>query len=227
MSTTRFEGFPKEGQAFFAELAFRQDRDWFKAHKADYERLWETPMQAFMEALKAKLAGPFPDTKKATPRYFRIYRDVRFSKDKTPYKTSISAALSLFGGGALHEMSGLYCEFGKEPFIAMGRWMMEPPVLLKYRKAVASDATGKPLGALVQKALKQGYELGSHEVLQRVPKGFDPEHPRAELLKRKGLALSFPALTPKELASPKLVDVVAKQAAALAPVMKVLEAALR
>ncbi len=226
MSTTRFEGFPKDGLAFFAELAFRQDREWFKAHKADYERLWEAPMRAFIDELQAKLAKSYPALKTAKPKHFRIYRDVRFSKDKAPYKTSISALLPLSGDGEMHMDSGLYCEFGKESFVAMGRWMMEPDLLARYRKAVDAEKTGAPFAALVAKAKKAGFTLGAHEALKRVPKPFDSQHPRAELLKQKGFAMTFPKLSSKDLGSPKLVAVVAKQAAALAPLMKSLEAAV-
>ena len=226
MSTTRFEGFPKDGLAFFAELAFRQDREWFKAHKADYERLWEAPMKAFIDELQAKLAKAYPALKTAKPKHFRIYRDVRFSKDKAPYKTSISAALPLSGEGEMHRDSSIYCDFGKEPFVGVGRWMMEPDALSRFRKAVDAEKTGAPFAALVAKAERSGFTLASHEVLKRVPKPFDPQHPRAELLKRKGFAVMLPSLSSKDLASPKLVDVVAKQAAAIAPLMKSLEAAV-
>lgn len=224
-TTPAFTGFPKGGDAFFLELYQRQDRDWFKANKAEYERLWEAPMHALFAELKARLAKAYPAVAKAEPKHFRIYRDVRFSKDKSPFKTNISAVIPLFphGGEGIHGMAGFYAEFGKETFVAAGRWAMEPPMLARYRKAVDDEKTGKPLMALVEKAKKAGYQVSTMEALKRVPKPFDPEHPRAELLKPKGLALEFPGIPLALRYSPKLVDTLVAQAEAVAPLLHQLE----
>src|SRR5215210_4710551 len=93
-----FLGFPREGARFFAQLAVKQDREWFKEHKAQYAELWETPMKALMEELAPKLAKRYPGVKLLPPKHFRIYRDVRFSKDKSPFKTTINAMIGFPGG---------------------------------------------------------------------------------------------------------------------------------
>ncbi len=217
-----FSGFPKGGARFFAQLAATQDRDWFKANKAEYQRLWEAPMKALFDALAEKLARSFP--RAGPPKHFRIYRDVRFSKDKSPFKTSIAAVLPLFGGGPTSD-TGLYLDLGAKPFAAAGRWMLDGDELARYRKAV--DTRGAPFAKDVAKARRLGYELMAHETLKRVPAPWDAAHRRAELLKLKGFALTFPPLTPSLLASPKLVDRVVADTKRIAPLLQWVEAAAR
>ena len=93
-----FNGFSKEGDRFFLELAMRQDRDWFKAHKEQYESLWVAPMQALLADLRPGLQRGFKGFKLAPDKIFRLQRDVRFSKDKSPYKTFASAVVKLDDG---------------------------------------------------------------------------------------------------------------------------------
>ena len=95
-SPGRFSGFPKEGLAWFRGLAMAQSRDWFQAHKADYQRLWVEPMQALFAELAAPLAR-LHGRKLGAAKFFRLNRDVRFSKDKSPYKTNISAMFPFEG----------------------------------------------------------------------------------------------------------------------------------
>lgn len=216
-----FSGFPNGGGAFFAQLASTQDRDWFKAHKAEYLRLWEAPMKALFEALHATLRGRFP--KVGAPKHLRIYRDVRFSKDKAPFKTEIAASLPLFGGDALMGC-GLYASFGRENLVAAGRWMMDGAELARYRKALAG-AGGAAFAKGVAKAKQAGYEVMVHQALKRVPPPYPAEHARAELLKLKGFALGFPKLPGSALADAALVDRIVKQTKAVAPLLKWVEAA--
>jgi len=216
-----FSGFPEGGPAFFAQLASRQDRDWFKAHKAEYERLWEVPMKALFEALHARLKASFP--KVGSPKHLRIYRDVRFSKDKAPFKTEIAASLPLFGGDALMGC-GLYASFGRENVVGAGRWMMDGDELARYRKALAG-AGGAAFAKGVAKAKQAGYEVMVHEALKRVPPPYPAEHARAELLKLKGFAVGFPKLPASALGDGKLVERIVKQTKAIAPLLKWLEAA--
>ena len=215
-----FAGFPKGGTVFFAQLASRQDRDWFKAHKDEYVRLWEAPMKALFEALRPKLKAAFP--KVGEPKHFRIYRDVRFGKDKSPFKTSISAVIPLYGGDAVGG-SGFYAELGAAPFVAAGRWMLEGAELNRYRQAVAADKSGKAFGKAVEKAKKAGFEVMVHEALKRVPPPFPADHPRGELLKLKGFALKFPAVKASQLSSGKLVDWMVKETKAIAPLLEWVE----
>ena len=221
-----FTGFPKGGVEFFQTLSVRQDRAWFHAHKTDYQTLWEAPMQAFLTAVQAKVAPMFPEAKKTKPKVFRIYRDVRFSKDKSPFKTSLSGIVPLYPGGMM-ERVGFYFEFGPTPFVAAGRWMMEPPVLKRFRKLVADDKTGAPFAKAVAQAEKQGFVVSSQQQLTRVPKPWAKDHPREALLRHKGFAFSFPPPTVEQLESPKLVGQVVKQLKLVAPVMKWVESAAK
>jgi uncharacterized protein (TIGR02453 family) len=189
---TRFEGFPPGGVDFFRALALKQDRDWFKAHKADYERLWVEPMQALLDELSAPLKASFPQVGRSPAKIFRIYRDTRFSKDKAPFKTSISAVVPLFPGGMM-ERSAFYFELGPTPFFASGRWMMEPLPLKRFRKAVADDKKGVPFAKLVQRATSAGFTVSSQQQLVRVPKPWDKEHPRADLLRHRAVRSRSPS----------------------------------
>lgn len=222
----KFTGFPKGGVDFLRVLSVKQDREWFKQHKADYERLWEEPMGDFLAAVQAALASTFPQSRKTKPKIFRIYRDTRFSKDKSPYKTFISGVIPLYPGGMIDRV-GLYFEFGPSPFVACGRWMMEPPVLKRFRKAVADERTGAPFAKAVAQAEKKGFVPSSQEQLARVPKPWPKDHPRGELLRHKGFAFSFPAPTFALIESPKLVPWAVQQVKVIAPVMKWVESAAK
>src|SRR5688572_4317860 len=110
-----FTGFPRGGERFFAELAAEMSREWFAAHKDDYERLWLRPMEALLEDVHARLAPAYKGVGLAAPKVFRIYRDVRFSKDKVPYKTHIAGVIMAGKGGAdsvMDQPAALYVSFG-------------------------------------------------------------------------------------------------------------------
>jgi uncharacterized protein (TIGR02453 family) len=220
-----FTGFPIEGQGFFEQLALCQDREWFRAHKGDYEALWQEPFTALLGELQARLTPVFPHLKGATPKVFRIYRDVRFSKDKSPFKPSISGMLPLFGGGGPMEMTALYLDLGRKPFVAAGRWMMESALIKRYRATVADEKTGAPFAKAVNQALARGFTLASHDALKRPPPGIDAAHPRVELLKLKGFALTFPQLTPTQLVKGgPLLKRLTEQATQVAPLLRWVDA---
>jgi len=221
-----FTGFPNGGVDFFRTLSVRQDRAWFQAHKTDYQQLWEAPMNAFLAAVQAKVTSTFPEAKKTRSKVFRIYRDVRFSKDKAPFKTSISGVVPLYLGGMM-ERVGYYFELGPTPFIAAGRWMMDPPTLKRFRKAVADERIGPAFAAAVAKAVDKHFVVSSQQQLARVPKPWLKEHPRAELLRHKGFTLTLPNPSPAIMESPKLVDWAVAQLKTIAPMMKWVELAAR
>jgi uncharacterized protein (TIGR02453 family) len=228
-TTTKFEGFPQGGFAFFHQLAICQDREWFKTHKADYEALWQQPMTALFDELHAGLKPLFPELAKTSPKVFRIYRDVRFSKNKAPFKTSIAGVLPLFGGAPRAEgATGFYCDFSDEPFVAAGRWQMETPLLTRFRKFIDEEKTGAPFAKAVKKLEAVGFGLSSMEALKRPPAGFQADHPRIELLKRKGFALTFPKLDPALLADGRgLVKLLKAQVKQASPLLHWLEAMAR
>ena len=97
---TRFAGFADRDARFFKSLAKHQDRDWFAAHRGEYDEGWLAPMKALLAAIREKLAPRYTREEIAAPKVFRIHRDVRFSKDKSPYKTHIGGYLGVEGGAA-------------------------------------------------------------------------------------------------------------------------------
>ena len=219
----RFEGFADAGCTFFKQLAKNQDRDWFAKHKAEFQEGWERPMLSLLREAKTKLDGAYPDCDIAEPKVFRIHRDVRFSADKSPYKTHIGGALYVKIGqkGMTEVPAPLYVQLGTESFSGAGHYMMDAAQLAKFRASVVDEEKGGELAKIVAKLEKAGFVMGSHDELKKVPRGFDAEHPRASLLKKKGLVVTFPKLSsPKVIAERKFLDEVVTHAKAVAPLVR-------
>ena len=213
-ASPRFEGFADRDARFFKALAKHQDRDWFAAHRDEYDEGWLAPMKALLAAVRAKLAPKYGREEIAEPKVFRIHRDVRFSKDKSPYKTHIGGYLGVEGGNAGPSgAAALYVHVGAdEVFVGAGQYMMDGDQLKRFRAAVDDPKRGAELAKLLAALTRSGFSVESYEETQRVPRGFDPDHPRADLLRRKGLFVGFPDLDRTLLTSPKLVDWIATQA---------------
>jgi uncharacterized protein (TIGR02453 family) len=164
-----FKGWKAEAIEFFEGLEADNSKAYWQDHKADYEKLVKGPMEDLLAELKREFGEG---------RVFRPYRDVRFSKDKSPYKTNIAATLS----------KGGYVSLSSEGLGAgSGYYGLMPDQLARYREAVADDRTGKPLARMVEKAMNGGIEVSAHDVLKTAPKGYPKDHPRIELLRQKGL----------------------------------------
>ena len=204
----RFEGFADRDARFFRALARNQRREWFEAHRREYEQGWLAPMKALLAEVRDRIDGLFPHHPLAAPKVFRIHRDVRFSKDKSPYKTHIGGYVAIDGQGqGPSAPAALYLHLGaREVFVAAGQYMMEPEQLTRFRAAVVDEQQGGALAAILQRLTRAGFGVGSHDVLQRVPRGLDPGHPRADLLKRKGLIVTFPEPSHDLLVARALVD---------------------
>jgi uncharacterized protein (TIGR02453 family) len=205
----RFAGFPEEGVQFLLELQAEQNRAWFKAHQSDFVRLCRRPLELFVFELRERLLHVYPGLGEVEPHFFRIQRDTRFSRDKDPYKTNVSAYLPIRsgdGGGDPHAVPGLYVSFGlEEDEVAIGSWHLPPELLGRYRAALDDPTLGPEIQAIVDGLLAEGFALTSMESLKRVPPPYPRDHPRAELLKRKGLAVYI--VPPEELAAtPGLLD---------------------
>jgi uncharacterized protein (TIGR02453 family) len=208
VQSEQFTGFADRDGAFFRSLTRHQRRDWFEAHRAEYEQGWLGPMKALLAEVRERLAPLFRHEDLAPPKVFRIHRDVRFANDKSPYKTHIGGYVAIDGtGGGPSAAAAVYVHVGAtELFVASGQYMMDAEQLARFRAAVVDTKRGAQLEAMLRKLTRAGFEIGSHATLQRVPRGFDPEHRRAELLKRKGLIVSFPAPPRRMLTSPRFVD---------------------
>jgi uncharacterized protein (TIGR02453 family) len=223
---TRFDGFADRDGRFFRALARNQRREWFAAHREEYDRGWLTPMQALLGETRERIEPLFRHEPLAAAKVFRIHRDVRFSKDKSPYKTHIGGFIAVDGTGqGPSAAAALYFHIGAgEVFVAAGQYMMDGAQLARFRQAIVDERQGGALDKILRSLTRAGFGIGSHDVLQRVPRGFDPDHPRAELLKRKGLIATFPALPRPLLVSRKLVDWLTTHAKRAVPLVEWLAA---
>ena len=175
-------GLGPEAAAFLAALAANNSRDWFHAEKAAYERDLKGPAEAFSAVLADRLAAAHGMAH--TPRIFRIARDVRFSKDKTPYNAHLHISFVPQADGAPPAWL-----FGLEPkslVLGTGIFAFEGAALDKWREAVAGP-DGEELAGIVAELEGQGVRFSEPE-LKRVPAPYDKDHPRGDLLRRKGLA---------------------------------------
>jgi uncharacterized protein (TIGR02453 family) len=163
-----FRGWKVEALEFFEGLEVENTKAYWQRNKAVYD----TVVRAPMEELLAELA---PDWGEG--RIFRPYRDVRFSADKSPYKTHMGA---MVGDG--------YVQLNAEGLGAgAGMWEMAPDQLERYREAVDREATGARLEGIVATLRKAGIDATGHGALKTAPKGYPKDHPRIELLRYKGL----------------------------------------
>jgi len=220
MSGAGFSGFSKDTVRFFIELRRNNNRDWFEAHRAVYETAVMGPAKAFVTDMGARLRSIGPRilaVPKVNKSIFRLNRDARFSLDPSPYKTN----LGLYfweGGQSRMEASGFY--FHLEPpnlLLGVGIYIVPSQLLARYRRAVADPKKGKELGRIVALISKlKGITLGG-EHYKRVPAGFDPCHPNAELLKHTGLYASYETRIPPELFSSRLLAYCCQRYKAAAP----------
>jgi uncharacterized protein (TIGR02453 family) len=221
-SVERFSGFPDEAIQFFLELQAEQSRTWFKAHQDEYQRLCRGPLELLVLELQDRLVDVYPHINTVEPHIFRIQRDTRFAKDKSPYKTNVAADLPIRPrreGEDQHTTPGMYLSFGLDgEYVAIGAWHMGPEVLVLYRSLLDDPKLGRQLKSFVDKLVVDGWQLASMETLKRVPPPYAQDHPCAELLKRKGLALSA---QPSEgiSATPAFADWAEAKLRAAAPVV--------
>jgi uncharacterized protein (TIGR02453 family) len=229
IATTPFTGFRPEAIQFLVDLAENNNREWFQPRKGEYERLLKEPLEAFIAALderfKAK-AIPLRGDPAKSP--FRIYRDVRFSKDKSPYKTNLGASFPWIEDG---DWANSHSDEGGNPggyfhmqpgevFVGGGMWHPPTSKLTSFRQKVADDP------AAVRKVLddpgfKDRFGGISGDKLKRVPPGYPADHPEAELLKHKDVTFGE-RLADADVMSPTLPDIVAESLGAAVPVMRFL-----
>ncbi len=214
-----FEGFPKQGFKFFRDIKANNNREWFQEHKQEYIDYLQDPAVALVIALGERLKPDFPGIKFDTRTngagsVMRIYRDVRFSKDKSPYKDHLG--INWWDGPQKKSSPGFhfFMDANGAAFYT-GFHEFSKEYLAAYRDAVAKERTGERLEKAVDRLVnKQGFEVGG-EQLKRVPPGFDQDHPRGELLRYKGMWIRSLKLKREILESHKLVDECAKYAKAM------------
>ena len=181
--------FPEDAVKFLARLKRNNNRKWFESHKEEFIAFVLEPAQEFVlvlgEMLRAVAPGiiAIPKTDKSI---FRLHRDVRFSKNKSPYKTNLGI-IWWEGDRKKMECSGFY--FHVEPeyfFLGTGQYMFTDELLKKYRQVVYDPDSAKELDTIVKKLKKKGFELGG-KTYKRVPKGFDAEYPFSDYLLYNGI----------------------------------------
>ena len=227
---TTFAGFTPDAVRFLLELRANNDRAWFQPRKAEYERLLKEPLEALCMVLGERFAARRIPLRADARSPFRIYRDVRFSKDKSPYKTHVSASFAwagkggtLGGTGKAEEVHGVGGYFHFEPdeeYVGGGMWHPERPRLEAWRSLVANDSR-RVHKAIDAPSFKGAFGQVGGDGLQRVPPGFPSDHPEAELLKLKDVTFGR-RLTADEALSPRLPDILADAFAAAQPVMTLL-----
>jgi uncharacterized protein (TIGR02453 family) len=166
-----FSGWSDAAIDFYDGLEEDNSKSYWQAHRAVYDDAVKQPM----EALLADLADEF-----GAGKVFRPYRDVRFSPDKSPYKTAIAASV---GGSGYVQLSAAGLAVGS------GMWIMDPDQLQRYRGALDTDPPGAELVCLMDEARRGGLDITAHQSLKSAPRGYPKDHPRVELLRLKGLAL--------------------------------------
>lgn len=170
-----FTGLHPDGFAFFRDLHLDNSKAFWEANKARYDDYVKAPLTA----LAGELEGVFGE-----PHIYRPYRDLRFSKDKRPYKER--SALS-FGGRGPSALGGQYVQIAAEGlYLGVGSYMMRDEQLTNYRRAVADELHGSRLEEIVLSLEAAGYAIEG-ETLVRTPRPYEKDHPRSELLKRKGI----------------------------------------
>jgi len=169
-----FEGFPDEGLVFYEGLEADNSKTYWTTHRPQYEACVRGPLQALAD----ELAGEFGPAK-----LFRPYRDVRFSNDKTPYKTHQGAVVEPPGRGA----GAWYVQISADGLrVAGGCWRLEPDQVERYRRAVADDVQGRRLADEVARLAARGWEVCGDR-LARTPRGFAVDDDRADLLRHRSL----------------------------------------
>ena len=198
-----FEGFPEQALVFYEGLRADNTKAYWTDHKATYDDCVKAPMEALLAQLEPEF-GP--------AKFFRPYRDVRFAKDKTPYKDH--------AGAVAHDMdgsTGLYVQLSADGlYVAGGSWHLATDQVARLRSAVDDDATGVRLAKLLAKLEKDDWRVGGDRLV-RVPKPYDADHPRAELLRAKSLSASYPFEPDEWLHTPECADRVAEAWRALKP----------
>lgn len=222
-----FTGFRPAALTFLRALTRNNTREWFEANRERYESHIKRPMQILVEEIDARLGEIAPEMignpKKSI---FRIYRDVRFSKDKSPYKTNAAAwfyhrdAGHAVGTAAVHGGAGFYFQIApQECMVAGGIWMPPTAALKTLREAIADDPS-ELTSVLQQRTFKRTFgQLSDEAVLKRTPRGFPADHPAAELLRYKSFTVSKP-LSEAEILSSALPDIIALRYATMLPLIR-------
>lgn len=228
-----FRGFRPAGLAFLRGLRRNNQRDWFESRREQFETELRAPLAALAEEMDVRFAGIAPEIVGDPKRsLFRIHRDVRFSSDKSPYKTHVASWFYHVdggrgvGGSTPHGGAGFYLHVEPERSqIGGGIWM--PPRATLNRIRARIDEEHASLAAVLRELeLSRRFGgLAEEAMLTRMPRGFDADHPAGELLRHRSFTVGR-MLTERELLSPQLPELLAKEYARILPLVRWLNAAL-
>ena len=230
MSEASFSGFPGRTFDFLRDLGDYNNRDWFEANRDSYEKYYLAPALSFIENLGPRMVAELPGDVRYEPRIngslFRINGDVRFSKDKRPYKDHLDMWFWQ-GDRKGWDTPGYFMRLTAEAW-AMGAGMhhLGKAQLEAYRMAVVDARLGEELDVMAKGLGRIGYEVGSGEPRKSVPRGYDARHPRSAYLLFEGLAAMKQGPVPPEAASSGFVDFCLDQFKAASPVNEWLSKAL-
>jgi uncharacterized protein (TIGR02453 family) len=215
MATAEAPSFSPALFAFLRELAEHNEREWFNANKARYEQELKEPALAFVEDMAYRLPQVAPRLTADKRSLFRIYRDTRFAKDKSPYKTHVGIYFR-HEDSAEADTAGLYVHLEpRHVFLGAGIWHPGTPALKRIRDAlVARPDAWREAVAMVGPE----WTLAAGERLKRPPAGYDKDHPLIEDIKRKSFAVTSP-LTQREATSGRFLDLCEARAAKARPFM--------
>lgn len=220
-----FDGFPPEGLKFLRQLKKNNNREWFGSHKSDYENFVKLPMQAFVAALAGPMGKLAPEVDVHPKRsMFRIYRDTRFSKNKTPYKTHVASVFHLHGHW--QESAGFYVHV--EPggvYVGGGIYMPDSKQLKEIRTALV-ERPKEFLSIVEDPKFVKRFGAIEAEKLRRIPHGFPADHWMGEWLKYKQFIAGV-EWKDKECLSPGFVEKVLGVYSDLLPLIRFLNEALQ
>ena len=191
-----FTGFTRDAFSFWKGLERNNTREWFQAHRDQYEQSVRRPMQLMIEEL-APLYG--------RGRLSRINKDMRFAKEK-PYKNDLATGVA-----------GSYLSFSKEGlWVGTGMYKPGPAALRQLREAIGNDSSGRELTKVIAALQRKGFDVDTHARLEKAPRGFDEAHPRVALLRMKDIYVGK-LFGPEEVSSANLLRGIAKAIAELEP----------
>ncbi len=226
LAPDEFTGFRPAALTFLRSLARNNRKEWFEANRERYDDEIKGPLLALVEEVDVRLAAFAPEIIGSKKSLFRIHRDVRFSKDKRPYKTHASCwfyhrdAGRAVGENAAHGGAGFYFHFGPgEVFTGGGVWMPPRPVLLRIRDAIA-EAPEVFSDIVNARAFTRRFGgLEQEHMLQRMPRGFAPNHPAGDWLRYQSFTAGH-TLAESDLGSRKLIDLMVKDFEVMLPLVR-------
>lgn len=236
VAASTFTGFQREAIQFLADLAGNNERDWFQPRKAEFERLLKTPLEDLCVALEEQFrARDIPLHADPVKSPFRIYRDTRFSKDKSPYKTHLAASFGWAGDGVdaaagrshtenVHASGGYFHLQPGEIYVGGGVWHPDSAWLTAFRQRLVDNLAGFQAIVEAPEFKREFGKVGDDgESLKRVPPGFPADHPAADLLRLKNVTFGR-RLADADASSPNLPVIIADSFAAGTPLMRYLAA---